>query len=107
VLDNAHKYSPDQREILVRVESDGRNPEVTIAVRDHGVGIDETDLTRVLMPFHRTDRSRARGTGGIGLGLSLAKQIVDAYGGSIRLRSKPDEGTGVTISLPIADQDDV
>jgi signal transduction histidine kinase len=49
---------------------------------------------------------KSRGTGGIGLGLSLAKRFVEAHGGSIRLQSKPDEGTSVSITLPIAEEDE-
>jgi len=58
-------------------------------------------ITGVFTPFFRGDRSRARKTGGTGLGLTLAQRIVQAHGGTIRLESEPDRGTTVTISLPL------
>jgi signal transduction histidine kinase len=55
----------------------------------------------VFTAFFRGDRSRARKTGGTGLGLTLAQRIVEAHGGTIRLQSQPEHGTTVTISLPL------
>ena len=71
-----------------------------VAVRDEGIGIDPQDLPRLFTPFFRTDRSRARGTGGVGLGMALAKRIVEAHGGSIAVESRPGLGTTVTFLVP-------
>lgn len=68
---------------------------------DKGIGIAAADLSRVFRPFFRADRSRTRATGGLGLGLALAKRIVDAHGGRIELVSAPDEGTRARVLLPI------
>jgi signal transduction histidine kinase len=72
----------------------------SIVIDDQGRGIDETDLGHVFTPFFRGDRSRTRATGGVGLGLTLAKRIVEAHGGTIVVESDIDVGTRVTVSLP-------
>ena len=71
-----------------------------IEVADRGFGIAPADVPRVFDPFFRADRSRARAKGGVGLGLALAKRVVEAHGGRIELRSRLDEGTTVTVTLP-------
>ena len=53
-------------------------------------------------PFFRADRSRNRGTGGVGLGLALSKRVVDAHGGQISIASQPERGTTVTFTVPLA-----
>jgi signal transduction histidine kinase len=72
---------------------------IKVAVIDEGIGIDEADLDHVFDPFFRSDRSRSRATGGAGLGLALAKRIVDLHEGKIWLRSEPDVGTQVVFAL--------
>ncbi len=101
LLDNAHKYTEERdRPIDLEAESDGGT--VTIWVRDHGMGIAPEDLARVFEPFFRTDRSRTRATGGLGLGLALARRIVTAHGGTLRLASEPGHGTSARIDVPAA-----
>jgi signal transduction histidine kinase len=98
LLDNAAKYSDAASPIeLSLADAEGG---VAIAVRDRGFGIAPEDLPRVFTPFFRGDRSRARDTGGVGLGLALAKRIVEAHGGRITLESRPGEGTTVRFWLP-------
>lgn len=101
LIDNAAKYSsPDAPIELSTLRSeDGRR--VLIAVSDRGRGIAAHDLPHVFDPFFRVDRSRARTTGGVGLGLTLAKRIVEAHGGEITISSRLDAGTCVTISLSL------
>jgi signal transduction histidine kinase len=101
VLENAHKYSLPDRPIELRAEQASGSSSVSIIVQDDGVGIDAEDLPHVFTAFFRGDRSRARKTGGTGLGLTLAQRIVEAHGGTIRLQSQPEHGTTVTISLPL------
>jgi two-component system, OmpR family, sensor kinase len=98
LLDNAHKYTdrPDASIDLVASGGDG----VLIEVVDRGVGISSDDLPLVFRPFFRADKSRTRATGGLGLGLALAKRIVDAHGGSLELVSSPSEGTRARVRLP-------
>jgi len=102
VLENAHKYSLPNRPIEVRAEHVSEASTVSVIVHDDGVGIDAEDLPHVFAPFFRGDRSRARQTGGTGLGLTLAQRIVEAHGGTIRVQSQPEQGTTVTITLPVS-----
>jgi two-component system OmpR family sensor kinase len=100
LLDNAHKYSAAGVPIRVSVGSDGQNAVFTVS--DRGQGISADDLPYVFEPFFRADRSRTRGTGGVGLGLALSRRIVEAHGGHIDIESQPDEGTTVTFTVPLA-----
>lgn len=96
VIDNAIKYGTRAR---VRVEADG--DAVRIEVDDDGPGIPEGDLERVFGDFERLENSRNRGTGGSGLGLTLAREIIRAQGGSIKLENRPEGGLRVVIRLPV------
>jgi signal transduction histidine kinase len=102
LLENAHKYTPDVNAPLsLDVVRAGKH--VVFEVRDRGIGILAEDLPRVFTPFFRGDKSRARETGGVGLGLTLAKRIVDAHGGAIEITSKPSDGTTVRVHVPAFD----
>ena len=102
LLENAHKYSPDTTTPLsLHVARDGKR--VVFEVRDQGIGILADDLPKVFAAFFRGDRSRSRETGGVGLGLTLAKRIVEAHGGTIEIASKPGEGTTVRVAVPAVD----
>jgi two-component system sensor histidine kinase ArlS len=96
-IDNAIKYTPIGEEIYVGVLKE--DSFVKIAVRDYGIGIDAADLPYVLDRFYRSDGSRARKTGGAGLGLSIAKWIIERHGGSIEIISRKEIGTKITILL--------
>jgi two-component system OmpR family sensor kinase len=96
LLDNAVKYTPEGGSVLVRVEQDQGG--ATLEVADTGIGIPEDQLPLVFERFHRTDRSRT--DGGVGLGLSIARQIAEAHGGEIRARSTPGKGSTFTLLLP-------
>jgi two-component system OmpR family sensor kinase len=103
LLDNAAKYSEPGSPIRLRAQRAGDR--VLVEVVDRGIGIDEADRDELFTPFFRSDRSRARATGGFGLGLALARQIVAAHGGSIRVASQVNLGTTMTIDLPAAAND--
>jgi signal transduction histidine kinase len=98
LLDNAAKYSGDGT--AVALEARREVGAVVIEVRDRGIGIDAADLPSLFTPFFRTDRSRTRATGGVGLGLALARRIVEAHGGAIEVESVPDQGTTFRLRLP-------
>jgi two-component system, OmpR family, sensor kinase len=99
LLDNAHKYSPElATPVALRVSVVASR--VVYTVEDNGVGIAQQDLVHVFAAFFRGDRSRTRQTGGVGLGLTLAKRIVEAHGGSIEVVSALGQGTRVTVSVP-------
>ena len=96
LLDNARFYGGGQ--IMVTVE-DSTNA-VQISIRDNGPGIPESELEKVCEPYFRLESSRARHTGGTGLGLPIAKAIIEAHGGSLRLHSAVGEGLTVLLELP-------
>lgn len=100
LLDNAVKYSdpPAPVGLAVRGSAGGAALEVT----DRGIGVDPADLPRLFTPFFRTERSRARGTSGTGLGLALARRIAEAHGGTIRAEGAAGGGTALRVELPAA-----
>jgi signal transduction histidine kinase len=98
LLSNALKFTQSGGHVDVRVEP--RDGSVEIRVTDTGIGIGEDDLPRVFERFYRVDSSRSRATGGAGIGLSIAKAIVDAHGGTISAVSEPGKGSDFRITLP-------
>ena len=101
LLQNAHKYTPDH-ERPIELDVARCDSGVAFEVRDHGLGISAEDLPRVFTAFFRGDRSRSRETGGVGLGLTLAKRIVEAHGGTIEVASERGKGTTVRVTIPAA-----
>ena len=83
-----------------RVVATARDEGLTIAVSDDGPGIPPEQLERVFERFHRIDEGRARERGGTGLGLPIARAIVEAHGGRIWAESAPGAGTTITLELP-------
>ncbi len=100
LLDNAHKYTEDPREPVV-LAAWRAGDVVVVEVRDCGIGMDATDVSRLFEPFFRADRSRARQSGGLGLGLALARRIIVAHGGTLTVKSAVGEGTTARIELPV------
>jgi signal transduction histidine kinase len=98
LLSNALKFTPAGGAVDVRVEASPAG--AYIGVADTGVGIEPDDLSRVFERLYRADSSRSRSTGGAGIGLSIAKAIVEAHGGTIAAASEPGRGTEFRISLP-------
>ncbi|MBN2593511.1 MAG: HAMP domain-containing histidine kinase [Sedimentisphaerales bacterium] len=98
LLDNAYKYSYDDKRIELSVSSeDGL---VCFSVSDNGAGISRRSVKKIFNRFYQVDRSLARRAEGCGLGLSIAKFIVDAHKGTISVDSKPGEGSAFTVRLP-------
>ena len=98
LVDNACKYTPDKGHISVTTRR--HRDRVVIDVADTGVGIPADDLPNVFDRFYRSDISRSKETGGFGLGLAIAKHIVDASGGTVTVRSIVGKGTTFEVSLP-------
>ena len=93
--------TPDAAQpIAMEVAADG--DEIVFRVRDRGLGIGVEDQARIFEPFFRVERSRARDAGGVGLGLSLVKRIVDAHGGRLELESELGHGSTFSVALPIS-----
>lgn len=99
LLDNAVKFSDPATPIRLAAE---RAPQggLSVVVEDRGIGIAPADLPRVFEPFFRADRSRARATGGVGLGLALGRRIVEAHGGTITAESEPEHGSTFRVTIP-------
>lgn len=101
LLDNAMFHTPEGGQLRVEAETVDASY-VSVAVIDTGQGIPPEEAESVFERFHRVDPSRARVTGGTGLGLTIAKQLVEAHGGSIRVESTPGEGSRFVFELPLA-----
>jgi two-component system phosphate regulon sensor histidine kinase PhoR len=98
LLDNAYKYSYDEKKIELTVFSDSGS--VCFRVSDNGIGMSQRAVKKIFKRFYQVDRSLSRRAQGCGLGLSIAKFIVDAHKGSISVESKPGEGSTFTVKLP-------
>lgn len=98
LLDNACKYTGDDKQIALGVSAE--NGWVCFAVTDNGVGIPPRAAKRIFRRFYQVDRRLARRAEGCGLGLSIAKFIVDAHHGSIHVESRPGQGSTFTVKLP-------
>jgi signal transduction histidine kinase len=101
LLDNACKYSYDDKQIELKAfAEDGL---VCFSVSDNGIGMTRRQTRRIFDRFYQADRSLSRRAEGCGLGLSIAKFIVDAHKGTITVESKPGKGSAFTVKLPAAD----
>jgi signal transduction histidine kinase len=98
LLENAIRHTPEHGTVSVTVGTIGSHAHVSIA--DTGPGIPDSELDRIFDRFHRLDLSRSRETGGAGLGLTIAKQLVEAHGGSITVNSTEGQGSTFTFELP-------
>jgi signal transduction histidine kinase len=101
LLDNAAKYSDAQTPVTFKVVPNGK--QVAFEIRDQGIGMSAEDLERAFTPFWRADQSRTRKTGGVGLGLALARRIARVHGGEVTLSSRPGAGTTARLEVPFAE----
>ncbi|MDP4007506.1 MAG: ATP-binding protein [bacterium] len=102
VLDNAVKYTPPGGKIKMSVKEEKNH--LTIKVQDTGIGVPSEQVSRVFSKFFRGENARLYQTSGTGLGLYLAQNIVEYHGGTISFASKENEGSTITLSLPIPEQ---
>jgi signal transduction histidine kinase len=101
LVDNSIKYTPSGNKIILRIIK--KENHIHIIVQDGGIGIDSEDLPHIFDRFYRSDESRARKTGGSGLGLSIAKWIIERHGAYFEILSRVDIGTRITIVFPAAE----
>jgi signal transduction histidine kinase len=94
LADNAAKASHEQGTVYIHAYGK------TIEVKDHGIGIPQSELPRIIEPFYRVDKSRSKQLGGAGLGLALVKRIADAHGVRLSIESVLDIGTTVYVQFP-------
>lgn len=100
LLSNALRYTDSGGRVIISLErTDG---EVNIKIKDTGIGISEKDLPYIFERFYRTDKSRTRSSGGLGIGLAITKAAVEAHGGSVTAESSEGEGSTFIIRLPLA-----
>jgi two-component system phosphate regulon sensor histidine kinase PhoR len=102
LLENAAKYSGDNRWIGIRVEvndSPNSKSEVAISVADHGIGVDPEELEHICDPFYRGARVVAAQIHGSGLGLSVVRHIIKAVGGRLSVASEHGQGSVFTLHL--------
>lgn len=97
LIDNAIKYSYEKSTVYITART--QKDKVLISVKNHGVGIEPKDIPHVFERFYRADASRSQITRGHGLGLSIAKQLIESQQGSIAISSKPAKTTVATVSL--------
>jgi signal transduction histidine kinase len=102
LISNAIKYTPSGGQVSVRLFPEGGM--IVGEVKDTGIGIAEQDLPNLFQEFFRTEQAKAFAQHGTGLGLSIAKQIVQEYGGDIRVESELGTGTRFTFWLPTGSQ---
>ncbi len=99
LVGNAIKFTPPGGTIEVNAVN-APNGDIVVTVRDTGVGMSEEEIRVALAPFGQADASRTRWREGSGLGLPIAKALVDLHGGAIQIRSTKGQGTEVTVNLP-------
>jgi len=101
LLDNAVKYV-DDRDGRIRISVFRSGDEVVMEIDDNGIGIAPADLDRIFERFYRVDKARSRQLGGTGLGLAIVKHIVIAHKGHIAVRSRINQGSTFSVTLPVS-----
>jgi signal transduction histidine kinase len=99
LLENAIRFSPAGGNVQLSARSNGSRGYVE--VEDNGPGISQSELAHLFERFHRGDSSRARNTGGYGLGLAISKALIEAYGGTITPQSPPGQGMRMVVEVPL------
>ncbi|MCZ0704167.1 signal transduction histidine kinase [Natronobacillus azotifigens] len=98
IVNNALQYTPSGKKVTVDIED--HKEYLRFIISDEGIGIDQQDHPYLFERFYRGDKSRDRRTGGIGIGLSIVKALVDAHQGEIIVESELDVGTTFSVTFP-------
>jgi len=98
LLDNAVKFSPEDKRIRIRLRQ--QSDKIILSVQDHGIGIPEPEQKKILEKFYRAGSSLVHNTKGSGLGLSLVKHIMEVHRGEVAVKSKPGEGSTFSLIFP-------
>ncbi len=99
LLSNAIRYTNNNGEIYINLYKENNN--IKIHIKDNGIGIPKESLDYIFERFYRVDKSRSKNTGGIGVGLTIVKSIIDLHKGKIEVKSEVNKGSEFTITLPI------
>jgi signal transduction histidine kinase len=99
LLTNAVKFTPSGGNVVIGA-SRMRGGGIALSVRDTGIGIPKSEMSRIFRPFHRVDNPTTRSREGIGLGLPLTRRLVEMHGGKLRIESTEGIGTEATVLLP-------
>ena len=99
LLENALKYTGDEKRITLRVRS--TNSAVVFTIADNGVGLTRTERKQIFEPFFQADQKLTRAREGCGLGLAIVREIVTAHSGTIEVESEPGKGSSFTVTLPL------
>lgn len=102
LLSNAVKFSPQGGDIIVSARQEGAA--VIVSVTDHGIGIAKKDAEKLFTKFYRIDNRETRDSGGVGLGLALVKEIIEAHQGRVWLESEPGLGSTFFFTLPASNE---
>jgi PAS domain S-box-containing protein len=102
LLNNACKYSPPDRPVTINVTLNTSGDQLTVSVRDEGIGIPKSEQQNLFKRFWRASSAKSRNIAGIGLGLHVSKAIVTQHGGRIRLKSEAGKGSVFYFSLPVS-----
>lgn len=102
ILNNALKYTPVGKSVTLSVSTE-KEGFVGFVIRDEGSGMAEDDIPHIFERFYRGDKSRDRKTGGVGIGLSIVKALMDAHNGIIKVKSKLNKGTSILLWFPKED----
>ena len=100
LVDNAIKYTPAMGHVHVVIKVDAST--ALLSIKDDGIGIDEANQERIFERFYRVDKARSQSLGGTGLGLAIVKHIVQSHKGSLKLKSKLNQGSTFVIKIPLA-----
>ena len=100
MINNAVKYSPENKEIIIRTEKDNNN--ATVSVIDFGIGLVSANQTKIFDRFYRTENNKLN-IAGLGIGLYISSEIIKEHNGTISVKSKLKEGSVFSFSLPLAD----